>query len=201
MCWNASISLNTYLFSLFASGLAWMNGLLSVYGFVAYQAFSTMQLIEYFTWSKTFDNAVLSFLALTLVLMQPATSILTMQSKAHRQFMYPLLVSYVAFVALLLWLSWRKMKFSMTVASNGHLSWKWLNVPLLLILLWLVFLVIPYAVTGQYFITGFIVITFAITYVLYSSSGTWGSLWCWVANFMAIGLLAKVFYKDICISK
>ena len=52
MCWNASVSLNTYAFGLFASSFAYVNGVTNLSGLIFYQSFIIMQLIEYFIWTK-----------------------------------------------------------------------------------------------------------------------------------------------------
>ena len=59
MCWSASVSINTYAFGLFASLFAYSNGVTNLLGFILYQSFIIMQLIEYFIWTKTFSNRLI----------------------------------------------------------------------------------------------------------------------------------------------
>jgi hypothetical protein len=76
MCWNASVSLNSYILGLFASLFSYFNGVSNIYLFIFFQTFISMQLIEYFTWSNTFSNRVLSQVALILIICQPLFSII-----------------------------------------------------------------------------------------------------------------------------
>lgn len=201
MCWNASISLNTYLFSLFASVLAIANGVISIPAFVAYQAFCTMQLIEYFTWSKTFDNKLLSQIAAILVLSQPVISFaILIVNKEVKMYLPYLIVSYILFlfVFVSIWKPWSKVTFEMVKSQNGHLSWKWTKIPFVLLVIWLMFFISPYALTKQYAMCAFMILTFTFSYAYFSHDLTWGSLWCWVANILAIIIIGQVFWKDIC---
>ena len=60
MCWNASVSLNTYIFGLFACLFAYFNNKISLLELFSLQSFMLIQLTEYFVWSKQFSNRVVS---------------------------------------------------------------------------------------------------------------------------------------------
>ena len=47
MCWNASISINTYIFSTFATIFAYANQIIDIYSLVFLQSLFIMQLLEY----------------------------------------------------------------------------------------------------------------------------------------------------------
>jgi hypothetical protein len=49
--------MNTFLFSMFAVGLASLNGVVAGPYLAYYTVFSSMQLIEYFLWSQPANNA------------------------------------------------------------------------------------------------------------------------------------------------
>ncbi len=55
MCWNATVSLNTFLFSFFAVNFAYFNNVINIYEYLFINSFISMQLIEYFTW-KNLNN-------------------------------------------------------------------------------------------------------------------------------------------------
>jgi hypothetical protein len=40
-----------------------------------------------------------------------------------------------------------------------------------------------------------------VTYVMYSKTRTWGSMWCWVSNAVAFVLVAQVFWRGVCVAK
>jgi len=198
MCWNANISLNTYIFGLFASSFAFYNGDIKMPAFIFYQSIIAIQLIEYFIWSKTFSNRLLSQLGLLLILSQPIFNIIKIESKP---FLIPyILVSYLLFVAILYLfiIPINTINFSSVPHKNGHLSWNWLNWNILIILIWYIFLSSRWIIDKIYLSFIFITLLLIITIVLYKKSNTWGSLWCWFCNIFSFYYILKVFYKDIC---
>lgn len=52
MCWNQKVSLNTFLFSLFAASFAYFNNVLNFYTYLYFISFISMQLVEYFAWGN-----------------------------------------------------------------------------------------------------------------------------------------------------
>ena len=198
MCWNASVSLNTYIFGLFASLFSYYNGYGNILSVIFYQSFIIMQLIEYFIWTKTFSNKLLSQIALFVILCQPIFNIIKIET-------YPntipyLLAAYLTFIIILytLIIPIDTIKFSTVPSKNGHLSWKWLNWNLYIIFIWYAFLSARWIIDKMYMI--FIVISalLIITLILYKETNTFGSMWCWVANVISIYLIFVVFYKDMC---
>lgn len=203
MCWNASVSINTYIFSVFASLLALVNNgnIITVEGFFLYQSFCTIQLIEYFVWSNTFSNKILSQLAAALILSQPLFSSFLLNHYPHlKKYLIPIIIAYLLFLMIFMyiWKPWSKVNFEMSKSENGHLSWKWMKLPLILVIVWLAFFLIPFLITRQYLLFCFTLLTAVITYIFYSKDLTWGSLWCWVANILSFVLVFKVLYKDLC---
>ncbi len=80
MCWNASVSLNTYIFGLFACIFSYMNNRIKLPNILFYQSFMLMQLIEYFIWKKQFSNKLLSQIGYLLIFSQPIFSILLIEN-------------------------------------------------------------------------------------------------------------------------
>lgn len=195
MCWNASVSINTFLFSTFAVILAVGNNVLSPVQALFYMSFISMQFIEYLIWSKTFSNRNLSMISLLLIVSQPIFSLLCIKDK---NLLFPLLIGYSLFVVYIL-SRWNTIDFRTIKSSNGHLSWKWLDFPVIGILIWMFFFFISFIInkTYLYLISGLIIVI--ACYVLFHETQTWGSLWCWISNAVAIILLYLVFSKDICI--
>jgi hypothetical protein len=198
MCWNANISINTYIFGLFACIFAFFNNKISFMSFLFIQSWLSMQLIEYFIWSKKFSNRLLSQIAFLLIASQPIFSILSISN--HTAFKYTTIVGYLLFVVITMLIKpWSKIDFTSVQGPNGHLSWKWLNYPISIMLIWFLFLSIKFVVKGEWFTLSFITITLAITYLLYHNTLTFGSLWCWLANLASFLLVASVFYDEVCI--
>ena len=73
MCWNAEVSLNTFLFSLFGTLLAYFNNIIGGVEMLYYFSFISMHLLEYFTWKNLKDKKVtkvLSQIGLFLIYIQ-----------------------------------------------------------------------------------------------------------------------------------
>ena len=196
MCWNSKVSLNTFLFSLFGILFAYCNNVIGIFELLYFLSFNSMQLVEYFTWENLNDkkiNTLLSKIAAFLIFIQIPLFIQSVYTGPYKS-------GIIGFYILiyLLCISQYKVDYSMTKAPNGHLAWNWLNFPTWLIILWLSFIFGTLFYEKRYisFILYFIIIS-AIYYTYYKSK-TWGSLWCWISNILALKLILQVFYKDIC---
>ena len=198
MCWNASVSLNTYIFGLFASLFSYYNGFWNILSVILYQSFIIIQLIEYFIWTKTFSNKLLSQIALFVILCQPIFNIIKIET-------YPkaipyLLVAYLIFIIILytLIIPIDTINFSTVPSKNGHLSWKWLNWNLYIIFIWYAFLSIRWIIDKEYLTLIVITTLLIITLIFYKDTNTFGSLWCWIAAILSFHLIFEVFYKVFC---
>lgn len=198
MCWNASVSLNTYIFSTFASLFAYSNGVTNFLGLLFYQSFVIMQLIEYFIWTKTFSNRLLSQIALFVVLCQPILNILKIEKRP--KWIPYLLVAYCLFIGILytVVIPIDTIEFSSTPSKNGHLSWNWLKLNIYIIAILYAFLSVRWIIDEMYPTFIFITTILIISIILYMETYTWGSMWCWIANAMSLYLILRVFYLDFC---
>lgn len=200
MCWNASVSMNTYLFSVFASSIALLNGVITLPYFLFVQSFIIMQLIEWGLWSYPKYNRILSMLAYTAILLQPLFSLNTIPNK-HKYLRTMLMLCYVAFLILLntVLIPWKKINFSSVKASNGHLSWKWLQPSMIILIIWMVFFLAELVITKKWLRLLMNIALFVFIYYNNRNTLTWGSLWCWIANVLSVILLIQVFQKDLCV--
>lgn len=198
MCWSASISLNTYALGLFASSLSYFNGITDIGGFIFYQSIILVQLIEYFIWSKTFSNRLLSQLLLIVILTQPIFNIIRIQTQPE---LIPyLLLAYIVFIVILFTVvvPLNTVDFSTVPSKNGHLAWNWLNMNIYAIILWHVFLSLYWIIDKNYVLFAIVSIFLAASIILYKETNTWGSMWCWVCNIISFFIIFRVFYRDFC---
>jgi hypothetical protein len=196
MCWSASVSLNTYILGLFACIFSYMNNRIKLSNLFFYQSFMLMQLIEYFIWKKQFSNKLLSQIAYILIFSQPIFGILLIENIKLK---YISLICYIIFLIILFIINpWNSIEFKSIPSSNGHLSWKWLKLSIPILLIWLVFLSLNTIIKKDYLSLIFFNSTAIISYVLFYKTLTWGSLWCWISNFLALYLIGDVFYNDFC---
>ena len=196
MCWSESVSLNTYIFGLFACIFSYMNNRIKLSNLFFYQSFMIIQLIEYFVWKKQFSNKLLSQIAYILILAQPIFGILQIKDIKIKN---TSLICYLIYLIILFTNNpWSSTEFKMERSSNGHLSWKWVNLSIPILLIWLFFLSLN-AIIIKDWISLFIMDGFAIiSYILFYKTLTWGSLWCWFSNIFALYLIGDVFYNDFC---
>jgi hypothetical protein len=200
MCWNQSVSLNTFLVGLFAVSLALHNNLLSYIGALGAMAFISMQLLEYFAWGNINNKNVISLLSkigLALVLLQP---LLIFAPSLPVNILYPYIALYITFLIA----SYTVVKpfsdivFSMHKSTNGHLAWEWLELPYYISLIWFAFFIFPLIYSKRYLFTSLITLAFSVSFVTYYESNTWGSTWCWLSNIYSLYLLGSIFTKELC---
>ena len=197
MCWNASVSLNTYIFGLFASLFSYYNGFWNILSVILYQSFIIIQLIEYFIWTKTFSNKLLSQIALFVILCQPIFNIIKIET-------YPkaipyLLVAYLIFIIILytLIIPIDTINFSTVPSKNGHLSWPWLKYSspnfYLILLAINIFYLSKFNYSLLFFIITYIFLCISAKYFYYNS----GELWCFFGSFIPLILYFLSFHLDI----
>lgn len=195
MCWSASVSLNTFIFSLFGMLFALANGVISFEKALYILSFASMQLVEYFTWKNLNNKNAVRLLSQigTLVIVSQVVFLLNMNKKLQNKGLW-----YLGFACItLLMFSTTKIDYSMHKAPNGHLAWNWLSSwPKWYLLFWVLCILLQMKSYDNFI---FALITALVTFYTYSSSGTWGSMWCWIANVTAFWWVAKVFYKDFCL--
>lgn len=199
MCWNASVSLNTFLLSLFAIGLAVLNKIIVPIKAFYYLLFVSMQLVEYFTWKYRKDrhmNRFLSQIGYAIILLLPVVGILAFSSKTTSFTLRMLLLFYLVFVFMTMFSY--KTDYSMTRSSNGHLAWNWLKFPPWVVMIYFLFWLSPYLFQQNWLLVAIHSSLFILVYYTYLQTNTWGSMWCWISNFFSLYLLVAVFQKDLC---
>jgi hypothetical protein len=155
-----------------------------------------MQLIEYFTWKHLHNkkiNRLLSQLGMLLIFLQPLFFIL-IPNNVKFNVKASLIALYLAFF-FLLFIS-IKNDFSMAKAPNGHLAWNWLKYPLPIVIIWLTFYLVILLYAKKYFIFAINTLIVLAIYYTYYKTNTWGSLWCWIANGLAVLLIIRTFFKS-----
>jgi hypothetical protein len=199
MCWSAEVSLNTFVFSSLPIFLCLIFKLYPWRNLLVFLTFYSMQLVEYFLWKNLNHpewNRLFSIVGLTIIMLLPFFSICT---TVYENPFY-VLVAYIIFVAVLLHSF--PVRFHTSVAENKHLKWEWMIFPLPALIIWGLFVsyssvvAILHGDLNQLSIIVFIAAMFAFSFYSYYTSNTYGSMWCWIANFSALYfyyLVAKRF--------
>lgn len=201
MCWNQKVSLNTFLFSLFGISFAYFNNVIKFYDYLFFLSFISMQLVEYFAWGNLNNKKMIIFLSkigLFLILVQPF--LINLGYDIDNKIKTWIIALYILFIFFCL--LYFPIDFSMNKAKNGHLAWKWLKFPTIINFIWLSFLLGVLLYQKRYFEFSAYLILFLAIYYTYYKTDTWGSLWCWIANLVAVYLIFKVFFDlDLCTFK
>ena len=191
MCWSASVSLNTFVFSLFGTCFALANGAITIPHALFFLSVASIQLVEYFAWTNMKNTSVPSKVGLLLILIQIPLMINAYYTGPHKELLCGLYL-----VLATLCLTSTKLDFTMEKAPNGHLAWNWL-IPSFT-LLYLVFAI------GTSFYFSRIVHTLLylsmalLSLYFYLSEGTFASMWCWISNISSLWIIFKVFRQELC---
>jgi len=209
MCWNASVSLNTFLFSAFVLCLIIYNNSFTkykidelnnkwVYLFMASVLF--IQLIEFFIWkniNNKFYNNIFSISAALLLIMQPVASIMILTNVKLRNL---LLISY-----LVLAIPFTIYKFSTThihsvISESGHLRWQFFGATSITWITWLCFFLFSFVYEKKWVGLFLGSTALLITFINYNNDHTLGSMWCWSVNsimiYYAFYLLIVLPFKE-----
>jgi len=191
MCWNETVSLNTFLFSSFVLLLIIYNNAFTkykitelnniwIYLFIA--SFIFMQLVECFIWRNIhnkFYNNLFSIIGVCLLISQPIFSIMILSKTSLRN---KLLFSY-----LLLALPYSIYKFltkniHSVVSKGGHLVWNFFENPPIVSFIWLFFFLFSLIYEKKWIGILFSTITLLLAYYNYKNDNSMWSLWCWMVN-------------------
>ena len=191
MCWNAEVSLQSFLIGITAVFVGYQNGLsIPVTLFCLTIVF--MQLIEYLVWSSLGNeraNFRYSVLASSLLWLQPVASILTLP----KSWIPNAIGSYVglSFLGSLLNKDPMKETYRMYKGENGHLVWSWLKKDLktaISLLVYFIFLLGPLVLRKEWTLLSIALATLAGSLYSFYEYNTWGSMWCWFVNYMVVGV-------------
>jgi len=194
MCWNEKVSLNTFVFGLFAILFSLQNEIIDKKSALFYFSVILVQLMEYFTWKNINDknkNKLFSKILLAVLLFQVILFINKYFEDPIKSKLYILYTILMLFAILI-----SKINFSMSKAPNGHLSWDFLKMPIALVYIIFMLGILYHVKDYKMFLFNSIVIA-SVLYTYYKTN-TWGSLWCWIGNLISVLLIYKVFYKEIC---
>jgi hypothetical protein len=214
MCWNADISLNTFLFGLLSLVFIYFTNTYSKYKlhlfdnpimYLFFIAVISIQLVEYFIWkhlrSKQW-NEWLSRIASWLILLQPLIAITIIPQDKIK---YGMILLYI--VICILYIIYRNtyhpFVFRTTVSKSGHLSWDWMafsGYENIFILLYVAFyLPVLYFINNIWY-SIFSICLFFVSLFTFLRDGSFGSMWCWLFNsiflvFLIYILLVQPFYE------
>jgi hypothetical protein len=149
-----------------------------------------VQLVEYFIWRNLNNrriNELLSIIGSLVIALEPVAAIGLIPDKRTKH-MFWAVYCVVAGAYFIYKLSTTQMHS--LVAKNGHLHWvEWVitsertTMNMIITLFFAFFLIYPFYLAKQYCIALFGFIILAYSYYTYVTEKTFGSMWCWFANF------------------
>ena len=211
MCWNQQVSLNTFLFSIFALLLIMYNNYYThykiielhngwIYAFLA--SFIFIQLVEFFIWRNIHDkyyNHFFSILAICLLIIQPICSIMILSNIKLRN---NLLSIYLLLVIPYSIYNFSNKNIRSVKSESGHLRWLFLDNNPIIWFVWLFFFFFSFFYEKKWIGVFFGVCFLLISYYTYKKDNTIGSMWCWFANSsMIYYMVYLLIYLPFCESK
>lgn len=198
MCWNETVSINTFIFSTFAIIFAYYNNIITVFQGLFLLCVFSIQLIEFFLWRNLSDkkkNSFYSRLALASLALHPFLSLLTLTNPMIK---YVVTTLYVLFLISTQFIPLFKDNnpFITSEGKNGHLRWEWLSENPFQVAVYIVGLLTPLLFWKHKLIFVIALVTLLASVILYRKDKTWGSLWCWSANLISLYLIYCVFAKE-----
>ena len=212
MCWNAEVSLITFLTSAVMCVYLWYRNEVNDRSIALWIfSFSLMQLFEFFMWINMKNHTISAKLSLIFILIQPlvlAGGLIKYgnfyNSKWAKYFLWSVITisgikalytTYYAFVTD------AKSKWLSVKGPNCHLIWHFVknenNMPFLTRINWLYYwpllfcclLIQPFNVGIMYVIFGAITFNFSKYYYGYE----YGSIWCWISNILGLFAIASKY--------
>jgi len=202
MCWNAEMSLKTFIVGMAGIGLGAFLGL-SLPVLLFCFTIVLMQLIEYIVWTY-YDNDEVNYkasvAAAILLWIQPIASMLMIPSLRLKTTMLSVYVLLSLIGQSALWNKDTKRQYSMKRAENGHLSWKFLSQEsrtYIDLAVYFFFLFMPIVLTGNLDLLALAIVTLGLSLYTYWRENTWGSMWCWIVNGLVLLLVGKTVVQKI----
>jgi hypothetical protein len=208
MCWNQSVSINTFAFGIFVLLLIFFNNQYSGYKIDFFQnkyaylfllSIITMQLFEFILWRNLKNYTINNFISicgLFLLALQPFTSLLLLTNSKLRNI---LLLCYSIPAIFFLYYNLIYTKIYTTISKSGHLSWKWTDYNNSLLLeifvkaFYLFFLFFSLLYNKYYKSLALLFAFFIINYFFYKD-GSSGSIWCFFVNSIMVYFLCQILF-------
>lgn len=194
MCWNESVSLNTFLFSGFVILLITYNNVFTKYKIeilnnIYLLLFSisiiSIQLVEFFIWrniNNAYYNHLFSIVEASIIFIQPVFSIMIITKKTLRNtllFLYLLFAIPYSIYALF------TKNIKTIVTEQGHLKWNFIT-HINIWMIWLFFFLFSFFYEKYWAGVIFAILLLLITNYNYKNDNSVESMWCWIVNIFAI---------------
>jgi len=194
MCWNATVSLQSFALGAFAI-LVGIHQQLDPTLLFFCATITLMQGIEAIAWTFPYPthpefNSLASRAAALLLWIQPLASIQTLRDTPFATYRIPLSATYTALSLLSHLLRPVPPSAYRMRPKKGHLQWEWIPTTLTpSLLVYFAFLLLPLFLVPNPLLLFVVLATLGVTLYAYQADNTWGSLWCWLVNGIAVTIV------------
>ena len=192
MCWNAEVSLNTFIFAMFAMIIVLGLNKIRYYFILFALSISLMQLLEYYTWNNINDKDIifkLSIIGFLIILFQLLILNYGLLKSDEKIIALIIIIIYSLFIFIY---NYQNDKFKMEKGENGHLIWHYVDIPLPLLIIVLFFYIYP-AFKHGYMSLLLIMVPLTLSFYYYYNYKTWGTMWCYFSNLYWLVLIIFSF--------
>lgn len=194
MCYNAEISLKTFIYGcISAIILIILNNTLYSNILIVF-SFTLMQLLEYFVWKNINNKKIiknLSICGIFLIFFQ----LIILNYFTNIKYRFYLLSCLFFFFILYLIIIFPTTNLYMEKGKNGHLIWHWSIIPFIWYIIIFLFYLIPLYLSKRYFAFFYCLITIFISLYFFYKYKTFGTMWCYISNYLWILLIIKSIYN------
>jgi hypothetical protein len=190
MCWNAEVSLNTFLFGMISMTIVLLLNKISFITILFTSTLSLIQLMEYYAWNNINNkDAIFKLSIIGYIIIVSQILILNYGFLNNNDSLIAVIIILILSIYFFIY-NYQNDKFYMEKGGNKHLIWHWVDIPTPLLLVVLIFYIYP-AIQNGIITFMAIIIPLLISLYYYYKYKTWGSMWCYISNFLWIVLILK----------
>ncbi len=198
MCWNAEVSIQTYLFAVISLILGYSYGF-PLRKLIFMIIFSNIQLIEYFLWKNLKDkkkNEFYSKLGYLNISLEPIGACLLIDNVQLRYFS---ILIYILLFSIYYLFNHKNIDFSTSLSKNGFLRWNSLSIEnnhIFYAIIWFIFFFGGILLSKDLFIMVVTFSTFIFTIYNITNHNSFASYWCSISNILWLYVLGWIIYKN-----
>ncbi len=198
MCWNAEVSIQTYIFAIICLILGYSYGF-PIRKLIFMLVFSNIQLIEYFLWkniNNKKNNEFYSKLGYLNITLEPIAACLLIDNLKLR---YSSLILSTLLFIIYTFIYYKKIDFSTSISKNGFLQWnslKFYDHGFYYSIIWFLFFFGGIFLSKDIFIISISLLTFIYTLYNLSKHNGFASYWCSISNLLWLYVIGWIIYKN-----
>ncbi len=198
MCWNETVSIQTFLFAIIVFFIGLFNSF-PIRKLIFMIIFSNIQLVEYFLWKNIHKpklNSLISKIGFFNISVEPIGACLLINNPTIRFYS---IILYLILFSIYMFLNYKNINFYTTINKKKFLSWESLhlntNLEKYYASIWFLFFFGGIILSKDPFIIFISFFTLIITLLNISKHYSLPSFWCSISNILWVYVLFYVIYK------